>query len=55
MIGFECTVVDLFGWSLREIDETDIETLIPFVFEYPKWKSGNRTLRKQLYADQLEL
>jgi hypothetical protein len=31
MIDLEIGLVKAFGWSLREIDETDIETLIPFV------------------------
>lgn len=49
-------MVDLFGWSLREIDETDIESLIPFVFEYPRWKARSKHgLPRQLFADQAEL
>jgi hypothetical protein len=45
----------MFGWSLREIDETDIESLIPFVFEYPRWRIGQQTGggEKQVYADQV--
>jgi hypothetical protein len=48
--------VELFHWSLREIDETDIESLIPFVFLYPKWKEERGTIsrRKQLFADQAD-
>jgi len=44
----------MFHWSLREIDETDIESLIPFVFRYPKWKEENKKGKpKQKYADQV--
>jgi len=28
----------MFHWSLHEIDQTDIESLIPFVFYYPQWR-----------------
>ncbi len=28
----EISLVKAFGWSLRDIDETDIESLLPFVF-----------------------
>jgi len=48
--------VELFHWSLREIDQTDIESLIPFVFRYPQWKEarfgGNG--HKRAYADQVD-
>ncbi|MBI5951906.1 MAG: hypothetical protein HY865_09630 [Chloroflexi bacterium] len=49
-------MVDLFHWSLTQIDETDIESLIPFVFRYPKWKSerGAANKRKELFADQVD-
>jgi len=49
--------VELFHWSLNQIDETDIESLLPFVFYYPRWKvksketSKDKTQRK--YADQV--
>jgi len=50
-------LVDLFHWSLRDIDETDIETLIPFVFRFPDYRKrngkGGRT--KEVYADQVKL
>jgi hypothetical protein len=49
-------MVDLFGWSLREIDNTDIESLIPFVFEYPRWKARQKNgTARRLFADQAEL
>lgn len=55
MIDFECMVVELFHWSLYQIDETDIESLIPFVFRYPKWKTerGVADKRKEMFADEV--
>jgi hypothetical protein len=46
--------VELFHWSLNDIDETDIESLIPFLFYYPHWKEKNTGKRpaKIIYADQ---
>jgi hypothetical protein len=38
---------------LREIDLTDIESLIPFVFYYATWKEGKKNKPKQVYADQV--
>jgi len=44
----------MFHWSLREIDETDIESLIPFVFRYPKWRDEHKKGKgKRKYADQV--
>ena len=37
------------GWSLRDIDETDIESLIPFVFRM----AGTGTIDKA-YCDQVD-
>jgi hypothetical protein len=48
----------VFGWSLHDIDETDIESLIPVVFRFPKWKETQKPgkpKRKQVFADQAEL
>jgi len=43
----------MFHWSLHDIDETDIESLIPFVFEYPAWKAKQKTTSgRKVYADQ---
>ncbi|MCI0552554.1 MAG: hypothetical protein L0287_16510 [Anaerolineae bacterium] len=47
--------MERFHWSLYDIDETDIESLIPFVFEYARWKAGNiATGRRQMYADEVD-
>jgi len=53
----ECSILDRFPWSLRELDETDIESLIPFVFRFPEWKAeqrGGGKREEQLYADQAD-
>jgi len=54
----ECALVELTGWSLVDIDETDIESLIPFMFRYPGWKlahtSGTGMQQRQLYADDVD-
>lgn len=49
-------LVDVFHWPLSQIDATDIESLIPFVFRYPKWKAGRGGdgSKKQLFADQAD-
>ena len=47
--------MDLFHWSLREIDLTDIESLIPFVFRYPRWKEEQKAGEKKLdYVDKVD-
>lgn len=47
-------LVEKFHWSLRDIDYADIESLIPFVFRYPKWKAerGVADKQKELFADE---
>ena len=54
MLDLECRMVDLFGWSLNEIDETDINSLMPFLFYYPHWKGANkeRGQGRRIFADQ---
>ena len=48
--------MDTFHWSLHEIDDTDIESLIPFAFHYPRWKGRDKSQPKrarELYADEM--
>lgn len=42
------TLVKAFGWSLRELDDTDIETLMPFVGHF----AGARA-RNKVYCDEV--
>lgn len=47
----------MFNWSLHEIDETDIESLIPFTYRFPRWKSeqgGGGPKTKMAFADQVD-
>ena len=55
MLDLEFSVVELFHWSLNDIDATDIESLIPFVMEYPRWKSAKHKVNggRQMYADEV--
>jgi hypothetical protein len=56
LLDLECSLVDATGWALRDIDETDIESLIPFIFRYPIWKreQGSPQAReRKLYADDV--
>lgn len=48
--------MELFHWSLRDLDETDIESLLPFFLHYPRWRQGLGPghRRQRLYADQAD-
>ena len=45
----EVSLVKAFGWSLHDIDETDIESLLPFVFHLTGAGMGS-----QVYCDQVD-
>ncbi len=55
MLDLECRLVEMFGWSLNDMDLTDIETLLPFVFYYPHWKEKGKApgRRKMRFADEV--
>jgi len=42
-------MVKAFGWSLRDIDETSIESLLPFIF-----RMTHEHENREVYADQVE-
>jgi hypothetical protein len=45
----------MFHWSIFEIDETEMESLIPFIFRYPQWKSEKKKPKeKSAYADEID-
>jgi len=48
-------MVTAFGWSLHEIDETDIESLLPFIFRFiePETKKTRKMPIKKVYCDQV--
>lgn len=45
-------MVNRFGWSLHEIDETSIESLLPFVLRLNR--AGGDTAPKKIYCDQVD-
>ena len=53
MIDLEITLVQAFGWSLRDIDETDIESLLPFVARIGKQKSAAGGKSEEAYCDEV--
>jgi len=51
--------VERFGWSLRDIDETDIESLLPFIYRFAATtgKDGKRptkTTGNKAFIDQIK-
>lgn len=50
MLEIERILAERLGWSLHEMDLTDIESLIPFVFHL----AGSKQKTKQVYADQVD-
>ena len=57
MLEFEVLVVKMsnWSWSLHEIDETDIESLLPFVFHLAKSQGGKSSApirRRRVYCDE---
>jgi hypothetical protein len=48
-------IVEMFHWSLNDIDATEIESLIQFVTYYPQWKQGAKksATTRTVFADQV--
>lgn len=55
-MDLECALVQAFGWSLWEIDETDVDTLIPFLRRFVPWKTEQATggKLKFKYIDEVD-
>lgn len=55
MLDLECMIVEMFHWSLNDIDATEIESLIQFVTYYPQWKQGAKksATTRTVFADQV--
>jgi hypothetical protein len=50
-VELEIALVKQFGWSLRDIDETDFESLLSFVFQLSGQKdTGSQTK----FCDQVD-
>lgn len=45
-----------FGWSLRDIDDTDIESLLPFInrMSAQGGQGSPGTGQKKVYADEVD-
>lgn len=52
MIELEISLVNAFGWSLRDIDETDIESLLPFVARFAGVEE-KPVAKKKAFVDQV--
>ena len=51
MINVEFSLVKAFGWSLADIDQTSIESLIPFVLQV---SSGGSSDAGRKYCDEVD-
>src|SRR4030042_4654732 len=50
IMDMEISLIKAFGWSLKEIDETDIESLMPFVAHFA---GTGKIENKKVYCDQV--
>jgi hypothetical protein len=54
LIDLEIALVERFDWSLRDIDETNVESLLPFIFRLNyKDRKGGKTGKRTVAADQV--
>lgn len=53
LIDLEVAMVRAFGWSLRDIDETDIGSLIPFIGRLTKTVNEKGSGSRRMYADEV--
>jgi hypothetical protein len=51
VLELEQALVQRYGWSLRELDLTDIESLLPFVFYQGRTAAAPK---KITYCDQVD-
>lgn len=55
VVDLELSLVKAFGWSLRDIDETDIDSLLPFIARASNMQ-GRKTVKRQpgrVYCDEV--
>lgn len=52
MLAIERTLAEKLNWSLYDMDRTDIESMIPFIFYVAD--SKNKQQRKVVYADEAD-
>lgn len=53
MVDMEISLVKAFTWSLKDIDETDIESLIPFMLRFSGGDGGGVS-PNVVYCDQVD-
>ena len=58
VLDLEISLVERWGWSLRDIDETDIESLLPFIYRFAATtgKDGKRPTKatgNKAFIDQI--
>jgi hypothetical protein len=53
MVELEISLVKAFGWSLYEIDHTDIESLLPFINRFAG-VSDQPVQKTRTYIDQVD-
>jgi len=54
MIDLEISLVQAFGWSLRDIDETDVESLLPFVARIGSKRISAGSKLEEVSCDQVD-
>jgi hypothetical protein len=52
MIDLEIELIKAFNWSLRDLDETDIESLLPFIERF-SGSSNQPVAKNKVYCDQV--
>jgi hypothetical protein len=50
LIDLEIKLVQIFHWSLRDIDETSVDSLLPFIFRL----TGMNEKENKVYCDQVD-
>lgn len=55
MVDLKISLVERFGWTLRDIDETDIDSLLPFVYRLAERNRFTELEKKPppAYCDQV--
>ena len=53
MVKVEEALAERFGWSLYEMDLTDMESMLIFLTHLNKEGKGSKPRRKKVFADQV--
>jgi hypothetical protein len=54
LTDLEISLVRAFNWSLHDIDETAVESLLPFVGRFGKQKGSPPAAKRTAYADEVD-